>query len=116
MGFKAQGREKLREILKQPGWVVAVLALASFAGGVLKKIVFINSAPEQIHELERELHRQQQSLAITQESIKDMQGRLGRIERKLDNIEPEVVVRKFVYRDQPGPPGALTRSQVKRKK
>ena len=111
----AKVRKELRSILSQPAWIVPILALLSVAGGLLKNLVTIGSAPQQIRELQVEVRNQEQSLAVTDEKIDDLQGRLERIEKKLDQVEPEVIVRRYVYRDQQGPPGALTRSQVRKK-
>lgn len=109
-------RKQVQSVLSQPAWIVPIIALLSFAGAALKNLVVISSAPQQIRELQSEVKSQGQAIAVTQESIKDVQNRLGRIENKLDQREPDVIVRRFVYRDQQGPPGSLTRSQVKRKK
>lgn len=109
-------RKQVSSILSRPAWIVPILALLSFAGAALKNLVVISSAPQQIHELQVEVKSQEQSSAVMQQQISDVQDRLGRIENKLDRMEPEVIVRRFVYKDEHGPPGALTRSQVRRKK
>lgn len=109
-------KKHAKSILSQPAWIVPLIALLSFAGATLKNLVTISSAPQQIRELQVEMKNQEQSSAVTQQQITDVQERLQRIENKLDHIEPDVIVRRFVYKDEKGPAGALTRSQVKRKK